>query len=147
MMSSIIGSIMSNYNPAIAKERRKPINTIKQRVKKFMFTRSRSNAKEFEEAIAIANAVWVKAVNHFAEHGLKIDAVSTVVNLYGRYEESLSKHANINSKQIEAYSYNPVVGLSIEEQSNLVSEYILDELALVTGVQRKKFNLLSRIKK
>ena len=133
---------MSNYDPTIASERAKPIDTIRRRIKKFMFRRARINKREFLEATAIANSVWVSAVNHFAEKKMKIDAVSTIVGLYSLYEEPLSKFAGIHHKQMESYSYNPNTPLEIEAQSNEVSDYILEKLSAFTGVQKRKLNLL-----
>ena len=112
-----------------------------------MFTRSRTNKAEFLEAIRVSDAVWREALHHFEERKLTIDAVSTIVNLYNLYEQPLSKFANLHSKQIEAYSYNPHASLEIEQQSNEVSDYILDKLSDFTGIKRRALNLLKRIEK
>jgi len=145
MISSIIGSIMSNYDPAIAADRKKPINEIRRRIKKFMFKRSRSNKKELNEAISIADNAWKNCINHFAEQNIKIDAVSTVVRLYDLYADAMSKHANIHDKQMEAYALDAYTG-DIEMTSYEVSDYILDELSTYTGVKRRKLNLLQKVK-
>ena len=145
MISSIIGSIMSNYDPRVAADRKKPINEIRRRIKKFMYKRSRTNAKEFDEAIILANTVWKKSVNHFINKNMQIDAVSTVIRLYDLYEDAMSKHANIHDKQMEAYALDAYTG-DIEMTSYEVSDYILDELSTVTGVKRRKLNLLQKVK-
>jgi len=77
---------------------------------------------------------------------MKIDAVSTVVGLYSLYEEPLSKFVGIHHKQMESYSYNPNTSLEIETQSNEVSDYILEKLSAFTGVQKRKLNLLKKVK-
>lgn len=143
MLGTIIGSIMSNYNPYIADERKKPIETIRKRLKKFMFKRSRTNEKEFLGAVAFANIVWRKSVNHFAEQNIKIDAVSTIIRLYDLYAEPLSKYANIHEKQMEAYAYgSEMQDADIEQTSYEVSDYIIEQLSVFTGIKRKKLNLL-----
>ena len=141
IISSIIGSIMSHYDPALAADRKKPINEIRRRIKKFMFSRSRSSAKEFHEAIAVANAAWENAVNHFADKNIKIDAVSTVIRLYDLYADAMSRYANIHEKQMERYANGAYSG-EIELTSYEVSDYILDQLSEVTGVKRRRLNLL-----
>jgi len=141
IISSIIGSIMSNYDNSVKEERTKPIAEIRRRIKKFMFRRSRSNAKEFHEAIAVANAAWQNAVNHFVGKGLKIDAVSTVIRLYDLYADAMSRYANIHEKQMERYANGAYSG-DIELTSYEVSDYILDQLSAVTGVKRRRLNLL-----
>jgi len=145
MISSIIGSIMSNYDPRVAADRKKPINEIRRRIKKFMYKRSRTNAKEYDEATMLANTVWKKSVNHFIDKQMKIDAVSTVIRLYDLYEDVVSKYANIHNKQMEAYAYGAYSG-DIELTSYEVSDYILDELSSITGVKRRKLNLLQKVK-
>ena len=143
MLSSIIGSIMSNYDTKLADERKKPIDTIRKRIKKFMFQRSRKNEKEFLAAVKCADVVWRASVNHFAEHKIKIDAVSTVIRLYDLYADVLSRYVNLHEKQMEAYAYKAELNdTSIEHSSYEVSDYILDELSNYTGVKRKKLNLL-----
>jgi len=146
MISSIIGSIMSNYDPKVASERKKPINEIRRRIKKFMYKRSRTNAKEFDEATILANIVWKKSVNHFIDKNMRIDAVSVAIRLYDLYADAMSKHANIHDKQMEAYAFDAYSG-DIEMTSYEVSDYILDELSSVTGVKRQKLNLLQKVKK
>jgi glycyl-tRNA synthetase beta subunit len=145
IISSIIGSIMSNYDPALAADRKKPINEIRRRIKKFMFTRSRSSVKEFYKAIAVANAVLKNAVNHFADKNIQIDAVSTVIRLYDLYADAMSRYANIHEKQMERYANGAYSG-DIELTSYEVSDYIIDQLSEVTGVKRQKLNLLQRVK-
>jgi len=143
IISSTIGSIMSNYDVTLANERKKPINEIRRRIKKFMFKRSRSNAKEFHEAIALSNVTWRNCVNHFAEKNIKIDAVSTVIRLYDLYGDVMSRYANIHDKQMEAYAYgSAILHVDIEQSSYEVSDYIIEQLSVYTGIKRKKLNLL-----
>jgi hypothetical protein len=144
IVASIIGSIMAHYDPRLAADRKKPIDTIRKRVKKFLFRRSRISAKEFIECCAIADEAWQETVNHFVEKKISIDAVSTVIRLYWLYADALSKYANINDKQMEAYAYGGNINQEIEHASYEVSDYILDKLAHTTGIHRKKLNLLQK---
>jgi hypothetical protein len=145
MISSIIGSILSDYDNTLAKERKKPILVLRARVKKFMFTRSRSNRKEFLEAINCADIAWRTSMSHFAKYKLQIDAVSTVVKLHNLYEGPMSKYANIHEKQIEAFSRDieNEITLKIEMDSYEVADFLLDELSKFSGVKRIE---LQRIK-
>ena len=138
MLATIIGSIMSNYDPAKQYDRKKPILVLRARLKKFMYQRSRSNQQEFLKAVMCADAAWRNAVNYFAEQKLAIETVSTIVRLYDLYAEPLSKFANIHDKQIEAFATNMSENatLELEQNSYEVSDYILNELAVFTGIQR-----------
>jgi len=145
IISSVIGSLMSNYDVTLAADRKKPINEIRRRIKKFMFKRSRSNAKEFHEAIKLSDIAWRNSVNHFAEKNLKIDAVSTVIRLYDLYADVMSRYANIHDKQMEAYAYgSSLQNVDIEQASYEVSDYIIEQLSVFTGIKRKRLNLLKK---
>jgi len=141
IVSSIVGSIMSSYDVTIPEERKKPINEIRRRIKKFMYRRSRSNKKEFLESIKIADSIWRDTVNYFAEKHLKIDAVFTILGLYNKYADEMSKYANVREKQMERYSYDANSG-EVEFTSYEVSDYMLEKLSKITGKQNKKLNLL-----
>ncbi len=138
MLSSIIGSILSNYNPAVAKERAKPIQELRARLKKFMYVRSRSNQKEFLEAIKYADTAWRNSINYFAAQNLKIEAISTIVRLYDLYEEPLTKYANVRAKQIDAYAAGITDDTTLEHETNSyeVADYIIEQLATFSGVKR-----------
>jgi hypothetical protein len=141
MLSSIIGSLLSNYDNSLAKERKKPILVLRARIKKLMFARSRSNNKEFLEALKCADSAWRSSMSYFVKDKLQIDAVATVVKLHNLYEEPLSKYANINEKQIEAFARDmeKEITLKIEMDSYRVAEYLLDELSKFSGIERIKF--------
>jgi len=137
ILSSIIGTILGNYDPKNRYDRHKAINTLRRRIAKFMFKRSRSNRKEFVQAIAYADKVWRDAVTHFEKQNLSIEAISTVIRLYDLYADVLSKYANINEKQVEAYAMSATgVSVDIEMTSYKVSDYILELLSDITGVKR-----------
>jgi len=147
MISSIIGSIMSNYDATLADERKKPINEIRKRIKKFMYKRSRSNKKEFYAAIALSDTAWRECINHFAKNNLQIETISTVIRLYDLYANTMSRYANIHDKQMEAYAYcSSIQNVDIEQTSYKVSDYIIEQLSVFTGIKRKKLNLLKGIK-
>lgn len=136
MLGSIIGSIMANYNPEKAKERLKPIQVIKARLKKFMYQRSRTNPKDFAIATANAHIAWSNAVKHFANRNMSIEAISTVIRLYNFYDEPLSKYANINEKQMEAFAngLSDATTIVYEHNSYDVADFILKELEVFTGI-------------
>lgn len=138
MLGSIIGSILSNYDPKVARDRARPIQTLRARLKKFMYIRSRSNHKEFAEAVNYANIAWQKSINHFVEQKLKIEAISTIVRLYDLYEEPLTKYANVRAKQIEAYAMGITEDTTLEHETNSyeVADYIIEQLAAFSGVRR-----------
>ncbi len=144
MLSSIIGSILSDYDNALAKERKKPILVLRARIKKFMFARSRSNHREFLEALKCADNAWRTSMSYFTKYKLQIDAVATVVKLHNLYEESLSRYANIHEKQIEAFARDmeKEITLKIEMDSYKVADYLLDELSKFSGVQRIKLKCM-----
>ena len=148
IISSIIGTIMSEYDPRNPKENTKSINIIKARIKKFMFSRSRKNPTDFAKSVMFANVVWREAVEHFAQKKMTIEAVSTILGLYNLYEEELSKFANLNQKQMENFSMNQsdTTILAYEKNSCEVSNYIIDALAPFTRKERRKLNLLEKIK-
>lgn len=146
IMTSIIGSILSSYDPKVASERKKSINILKQRTKKFMFRRSKSNKNEFSEAIKISDRVWRTSVDYFAENNISIEAVSIILALYNLYEDELSKYANIHNKQIEAYARNSNFSRAdVEQNSYRVADFIIDELAPYTGVQKRVLNLKGKV--
>lgn len=138
MLSSIIGSILSSYDPKVARDRAKPIQILRARFKKFMFVRSRSNQKEFLEAIKYADTAWRNSINYFAEQKLKIEAISTIVRLYDLYEEPLTKYANVRAKQIEAYAAGVTDETTLEHETNSyeVADYITEQLAIFSGARR-----------
>lgn len=138
MLSSIIGSILSNYDPRESSDRRKPILELRARFKKFMFVRSASNKKEFLEALRFADAAWKKAIDHFVKYKLTIEAVSTIIRLYDLYEEPLTKYANVRAKQIDAYAAGIIekTTLELEQNSYEVADYITECLAEFSGIRR-----------
>ncbi len=147
IMSSIMGSILSSYDAKLAKDRRKPINTLRKRIHKFMFTRARTNKNEFLAAIKYSDKVWRECVNHFADKKISIESVSTLVRLYDLYEEPMSRYANINEKQMESFAKDTsMCDLSIETNSYEVADFILNKLSKYTDIKRRKLNLLSMVK-
>lgn len=138
MLSSIIGSILSNYDPKVVRDRAKPIVTLRARFKKFMYVRSRSNTKEFLEAVKFADIAWQNSINHFVKQKLTIEAVSTIVRLYDLYEEPLTRYANVRAKQIDAYAAGITEDTTLQHETNSyeVADYIIEQLAAFSGVRR-----------
>jgi len=137
IVGSIIGSILSEYSLA---ESKKPIEILKKRIKKMMFNRSLSNYEEFKKAIKIADEVWKDTVNHFAEKNIAIVATTTILNLYTYYDDALKRFANIGDKQIESYLvFSGHTSLTLEQNSYVVSDYLLDKLEVFSGVEKRVF--------
>ena len=141
-VGSMIGSILSEYK---GKDNTGPVQELKRVIKRMMFRRSRTNAKEFRQAISIADVVWRDAVNHFADKGISIEAISTVVALHNLYAEPLAKFADITQNRIDAYAITST-GEHVEHEQNsyMVSDYIIDRLAEYTGVVRRDLSAMKR---
>ena len=149
IITSIIRSLLSSYDAKDRKENIKPIQILRQRCKKFMTSRSRTNYKVFLESVKIGDAVWQDTINHFASKNLKIEVTSTVIRLYDLYEAELSKYASIHSKQIEALAIHQtdVTSKDIEHTSYEVADYLLEKLGAFTGKKRRKLNLFKKVVK
>lgn len=126
------------FGYAVARERTKSIQELRARFKKFMYVRSRTNKKEFLEAIKYADEAWRKMVEHFMEQKLAIEAVSTIIRLYDLYEEPLTKYANVRAKQIDAYAMgiSEDTTLQLETNSYDVADYLIEQLAVFSGIRR-----------
>ena len=145
IISSLIGTLLSEYS---VKENTKIITLLKRRIHKFMYSRSRTNKKEFLEALRISEAIWKQSINHFAKKKTKLEVISTVIRLHDLYSTEVSRFANIREEHLESLSANQSESTTqeIELDSYEVADYILNELSSFTGVERRKLNLLQRIK-
>lgn len=118
--SSIIGSMLNEFEKT-----KKPVEDMKRQVKKFMFRRSRTNRKEFYAAIEVGTNVWQRAIDHFAEQELKIDAFSTIVALWSSNADIFSRFVNLTEKRIEKFSMlNDNDILDAELSGYKVAEYL-----------------------
>ena len=115
-------------------------------LKKFMYARSRSNKREFLKAVSYADKAWQISIGHFVKHKLTIEAVATTINIYSLYSEVVSKYANVREKQVTAFArgMEEDIPLEIEQNSYLVTDFLLDEIAKFTGVQRRKLNFIKK---
>jgi len=147
ILSSILGSLLSEYDVKNPKENIKPIQILRKRLRKFMSSRGRTNYKIFLESVKIGDEVWKKSVDHFASKNMKLEVISTFVRLYDLYEDELSRFASIHNKQVEAFAIHQTSSLSkeIEHSSYDVADYMLNELSVFTGKKRRKLNLLERV--
>ena len=122
--SSVIGSMLNEYEKTPA-----AIQDLKRQVKKFMFKRSRTNAKEFQEAIKKGNEIWIKAIDNFAEQNLKIDAFSTIVAVWSSQAELLARFANITEKRMDKFCIlNDNDDLEAEQAGYRVAEYLNEHI-------------------
>ena len=137
IIGSMIGSIMNVYDPRKREERLKPIQVVRQRVKKMMFSRARSNTKDYVKAVLIADKAWQAAIDEFKERGMRIEVAHTVAALYARYEEPMAKYALLREKHMEAFELTAGVPLEgVEYNSYEVAHFIIDYLAPYTGIKR-----------
>lgn len=143
MLASIIGSLLAIYD-ADMRNSKKTVQILRARLKKFMFSRSRSNKREFLLAAKYSDFVWQSWINFFAEKKPTIEVVTTIGFLYSQYDVQLNRYANINDKQIEAFAngVEDKLSLSLEQKSYEVADFLLDELAKFTGIKRKDLGSL-----
>ena len=97
--ASMFGSILSEFDKSP-----KAIMDIRVQVKKFMYKRSRTNRKEYVEAVKIGHKVWSDAINHYAEKNLKIDSFALVVALWSDQAELLARFVNLTQKRMDRFS-------------------------------------------
>ena len=140
---SSIGSLLSNYNP---NETNKNIKQIRSDVKKMMFKRSKTNEREFKEAIAIADKAWRDTIDHFVsiDEKIAIEALYSMMVIADLYAEPLKRFANISEKKIEKVMFRVSSDLKYEKNSMLAMNHYLDLLAESTGIKRKENVLKSR---
>lgn len=146
MISSLIGNLLAEYNPAIQKDRAKAVDTLRGRVRKFMYIRSRSNKKEFLSALSYADRAWQNTMAHFAPQKQKLEIVATTIRLHAPYSEELSRYAGVHEKQIAAFAhgFENNIDLKIEQDSYEIADYLLNEIGEFT--ERKPQSLSKRLK-
>lgn len=144
--ASIIGSILGMYDHRIAKERTRAVGVLQSRIKKFLFSRSRTNKKEFNEAVEIADAAWGKTIKFFHAQKLQMETVTAIVEIYELYDKELARFVNIHEKQMDNYTIgaDEDVPLEIEKSSRVVIGFMLDEISKATQVKRRSLNLIAQ---
>ena len=108
MLDSIIAEFEKSH-PAIM--------DLKSQVKKLMFKRSRTNKKEFHEAILLGHKLWKDAIDHHAEKEMKIDSFALIVALWSSQAELLKKFVNLTERRIERFSLindNELLGAELD---------------------------------
>ena len=125
--ASIIGSILNEFE-----QTKKPVEEMKRQIKKFMFKRSRTNTKEFMEAVRNGNEIWANTVDYFAEEKLSIDAFSTIVALWSSQAELLTRFVNLSENRIERFSMlNDNDRLDAEMDAYKVAQYLNKEIKAI----------------
>lgn len=118
--ASMFGSILSEFDKSP-----KAIMDIRVQVKKFMYKRSRTNRKEYVEAVTIGHKVWSDAINYYAEKNLKIDSFALVVALWSDQAELLARFVNLTQKRMDRFSLiNDNDLLDAELDAYEVADYI-----------------------
>mgnify|MGYP006883057660 CR=1 FL=1 len=141
--TSSIGSLLSSYNP---NDTNKNIKQVRRDTKKLMMSRSKTNPKEFKEAIAIADKAWRDTINHFCEveEKMEIEALYATMTVFNLYEAPLKRFANITNKKIENIMFNTDTTYKHQVNSEKAMNYYLDLLAESTGVHRRKSAIAGR---
>lgn len=144
--ASIIGTLLSVYDGE-GSGPKKAVQVLRARLKKFMYTRSRSDKKKSLLAIKYSAMAWKEMISHFAKQKLEMEVVSTIIRLYSLYAPQLSKYANINEKQIEALARGAENNVAEETEKNSyeMADFLLNELSKFTGIKPKKLNLLAKV--
>lgn len=145
MLASIMGTLLSAYDRG-SRVPRKAVQTLRARLKKFMYSRSRRDKKKFLSAIKYSDIAWQGMISHFAKQKLETEVISTIICLYSLYAEQLSRYANVNEKQIDALVVGVVNNIagSTEKNSYEVANFLLDEIGKFTGIKPKKLDLLAK---
>lgn len=118
--SSIIGSILSEFE-----KDKKPVQDLKRQVKKFMYKRSRTNTKDFKEAIKRGEEVWTATLEEYKTGNVKIDAFYIIVALWSSHSELLAKFVNLSEKRIERFCMlNDSELLKAEQDAYKVASFI-----------------------
>ena len=136
MIASILGTLLSEYRD----ENTKLLNSLKKKVRIYMMQESIRAPREFNEAIKHTDIVWRDAINHFANDNLKIEAGTLIIKLYSVYDVFLRKNLKITDKQMEKFIIWHRYDNSVENDTFKVADYLIDELAKITKVERKKIN-------
>ena len=118
--ASMLDSILAEFEKSP-----QAIMDLKRQVKKFMFKRSRTNKKEFREAILLGHKLWKDSIDHHAEKEMKIDSFALIVALWSSQAELLKKFVNLTERRIERFSLindNELLGAELDAYK--VAEYI-----------------------
>jgi hypothetical protein len=145
VIASLMGTVLSIYDNSVASDRKKSILILRARIKKFMYSRSRSNSKEFLEASAIADLIWQDTINFYKGEKTAVDVVSVCMVIYDLYEDVLSHYANINSKQMGAFcrgiEFEDLMTLELESKSYQMGYFILDKFEKYSGIGRVRLRV------
>jgi hypothetical protein len=146
ILSILIDSIMMNYKHDKRGEATEAINKIKNRVKKYITKKIKTNKIDFASALRISSEIWGSTIDHFEDQNIAIEGVSTVTRIYSLYSEILSKNVNLTESLIEKFSLGVTHfnTLEIEANSYEFADMILDKLSEYTAVKRVRLNHLNK---
>ena len=132
---SIIGSLLAMCDPNV---NNKSVAIIRANIKKMMFKRSRSNKKEFLEAVKISDTVWQETINNFFDKKLSLEVLTTSMRIYDIFEAPLTKFANVSHKKIEKMmmKVDERIDADIEANSFIIADFMIDRLSDFTGLTR-----------
>ena len=113
---------------------------IRKRTAKYMRQRSKTNRKEFIDAIMATDKAWKETIAHFVKDHVKIEAKSTIRAIYNYFEEEISKYANIRAEHIEKFLIIGTSDAEAEHNSDMVVDYLVERL----GMEKRKSVLATR---
>jgi len=137
ILSLLFKIFLSNYDVRIPSDRRKPINILRGKIRKFTISRQTKNQKDYDVAEKIVLLIWEDIKQYFLVENTTIEIVTTVSALYPLYEEPMTKYANIRDKDILRFANNSInlVEFSHEKNSFDAVDFILKKMSVFTGVK------------
>lgn len=148
ILASIIGTIFSNYEED---EKTKLHKEIHVRIGKGIRKQVKLHSKE--EVVVVAhhegNDIWRKAVDHFAERQVTIEASSCILSIVNLDEKALSKHYGLGAGALAKWAKpcRRSDALELEKAGNEVAKYIFDAVNELYGIEvEEKISVLERIR-
>lgn len=125
--ASAIGSILNEWS---AKESTRAILDLRGQIKKFMYKRSRSNQKEFLEAIKIGDKAWTATIDQFKDSDIKIEAASTIIALWSAQADSMARFANLTQKRVDRFAMmlDGSNSLEVEQNAYTVADALIENI-------------------
>lgn len=129
--ASMINTIFSEYK---AGELKGSGELIRSRIAKFMRQRSKTNRKLVLDVIKKSDKAWRNTINHFAKQQVKIEAKTTIAEIYNYIPLEIEKFTNVKESDIEKFTMAVTDNFEAEQGSYKVVEYLMDQL----GFEKKK---------
>lgn len=147
ILASIIGTLLGCYEE---EEKTKLHNELHARIGKNI----RKKVKIFGEKLITKVAhdegqmIWKKAVDHFAERKITIEASSCVLAIWNLDEKSLTKHYGLGAGKLGQWAKPSKRddALELEKASNEVAKFVFNEVNKLYEIEvEEKMSVLERI--